>query len=131
MRIQFLLLALSFIFVAAEPQIDFLTATVADLLALLESGEVTSEKLVKDYLSRVEENNYKGLQLRAVLEAAPYDKLIQEARCLDSKRKNGRISGPLHGIPFLVKDNIATDVSLGMNTTAGSYALGSCNLRVQ
>jgi amidase len=126
MRIQLLFLAFCFIFVIAEPHIDFLTATIADLLALLESGKVTSEQLVKDYLSRVEENNHKGLQLRAVLEAAPYDKVIEEARCLDSKRKNGRIVGPLHGIPFLVKDNIATDVSLGMNTTAGNYALGSC-----
>ena len=40
---------------------------------------------------------------------------------LDEERKNGKLRGPLHGIPFLLKDNIASEDK--METTAGSYAL--------
>lgn len=42
---------------------------------------------------------------------------------LDDERSRGMVRGPLHGIPILVKDNVATAVELGMNTTAGSFAL--------
>jgi amidase len=113
---------LSFLLVGAI-QIDLLTATVADLVALLDSGKVTSENLVKSYISRINENNYKGLHLRAVLEIAPYESLIAQARECDADRKKGKSRGMLHGVPILVKDNIATDASLGMNTTAGSFTL--------
>jgi amidase len=104
-------------------QIDLLTATVADILQLLENGTVTSEQLINEYIQRIDENNYRGLNLRAVLEVAPYESLIKQAQLYDLERENGHIRGPLHGVPVLVKDNIATDSSLGMNTTAGSYAL--------
>ena len=102
---------------------DLLTATVRDLVILLDAGTVTSEQLINEYLARIDENNYKGLKLRAVLEIAPYDSLIEQARQYDVERKEGKVRGPLHGIPILVKDIIATDPSLGMNTTAGSFAL--------
>jgi amidase len=104
-------------------QIDLLTVTVRDIVGLLENGTITSEQLVTQYLARIDENNYRGLKLRAVLEVAPYDSLIEQARRCDVERKGGHVQGPLHGIPILVKDNIATDPSLGMNTTAGSFAL--------
>ena len=116
-------LLLSYSTSAEVLQLDLLTATVGDLVKLLDAGTVTSEKLIKEYIARIDENNYKGLNLRAVLEIAPYDKLIEQARQYDVERKAGNIRGPLHGIPILVKDNIATDPSLGMNTTAGSFAL--------
>jgi amidase len=45
------------------------------------------------------------------------------AKELDNERNDGRIRGPLHGIPVLVKDNMATDLELGMNTSAGNFAL--------
>lgn len=110
---------------ASATSIDLLTATIADLLTLLERGEVTSEQLVSSYLSRIEENNHKGLKLRAVLETAPHSSVLQLARTLDQERAKGKTRGPLHGIPILIKDNIATDTRLGMNTTAGSFALGT------
>jgi amidase len=78
---------------------------------------------VKSYISRINENNYKGLHLRAVLEIAPYESLIAQARECDADRRKGKSRGRLHGVPILVKDNIATDASLGMNTTAGSFVL--------
>ena len=116
-------LLLSYSTSAEVLRLDLLTATVGDLVKLLDAGTVTSEQLIKEYIARIDENNYKGLNLRAVLEIAPYDKLIEQARQYDVERKAGNIRGPLHGIPILVKDNIATDPGLGMNTTAGSFAL--------
>ena len=104
-------------------RVDLLTATVADLVNLLDMGSITSEQLIKAYLARIDENNQKGLQLRAILETPPIDCLLEEARRCDLERREGKVRGPLHGIPIVVKDNIATDASLGMNTTAGSYAL--------
>ena len=110
---------------SSATSIDFLAATVSDLLTLLEHGQVTSEHLVTSYLSRIEQNNHQGLHLRAVLDTAPSKRVIQFARILDAERSRGKIRGRLHGIPILIKDNIATDVELGMNTTAGSFALGT------
>jgi amidase len=104
-------------------RIDYLTATVADLVTGLNERTITSEQLVAAYLSRISQNNHQGLLLRAVLETAPFENVIQHARLYDNERREGFIRGPLHGIPILVKDNIATDPSLGMNTTAGSFAL--------
>ncbi|KAF8734572.1 Amidase signature enzyme, partial [Rhizoctonia solani] len=72
----------------------------------------------KAYLARIEEVNLKGPKLRAVIEVNP--KAIQQAASLDNERKKGRKRSPLHGIPILLKDNIASE---GMNNTAGSYAL--------
>ena len=118
----FAFLSLVFCFAQAQ-QINFLTATVGDLLDLLEAETVTSIQLVNSYLSRVDENNHQGLLLRAIIETAPRESLIQIAQSCDADRQQGIIKGPLHGIPILVKDNIATDVGLGMNTTAGNYGL--------
>ena len=117
------LLSLITLSLVSASQIDLLTATVADLVHLLDSGEVTSEQLIETYLSRINENNYKGLHLRAVLEIVPYESLIEQARERDVECRKGKSRGHLHGMPILVKDNIATDTSLGMNTTAGSYVL--------
>lgn len=110
-------------FQGARLEVDLLTATVSDLVQLLNAGKVTSEQLVQGYVARIAKNNLKGLKLRAVLELAPLDSLIQQARQYDLERQQGNPRGPLHGVPILVKDNIATAASLGMNTTAGSYAL--------
>jgi amidase len=62
-----------------------------------------------------------GLKLRSIIEIAPTAKDI--AARLDSERANGTIRSVLHGVPIVVKDNFNTDMELGMNTTAGSYAL--------
>lgn len=103
--------------------VNYLTATVADLVTLLDASTITSEQLVTAYLSRIDQDNHQGLRLRAVLETAPYDNIIEYARICDRERRNGSTRGALHGIPILVKDNIATEPGLGMNTTAGSFAL--------
>src|SRR5947199_359128 len=93
--------------------------TIAALQAGLESGKYTARSLVTAYLQRIDELDRKGPTLRAVLEANP-DALTQAA-ALDAERKAKGPRGPLHGIPVLVKDNVATRDR--MQSTAGSLAL--------
>jgi hypothetical protein len=104
-------------------EIDLLTATVSDLQLALAEGRITSAALIRQYLARIKKDNYRGLALHAIIELAPTEDLIEQASLFDRERANGRIRGPLHGIPILVKDNIGTDPELGMSTTAGSLAL--------
>src|SRR5439155_27196545 len=94
-------------------------ATIAGLQAGLESGKYTARSLAAAYLQRIEELDRKGPALHAVLEANP-DALAQAA-ALDAERRAKGPRGPLHGIPVLVKDNVATRDR--MQSTAGSLAL--------
>ncbi|KAJ6616359.1 amidase signature domain-containing protein [Mycena sp. CBHHK59/15] len=97
---------------------DLYEATIADLQAGLDAGHFTSVDLVEAYFSRINEVN---AELHAVIETNPT--ALTQAADLDAQRRQGKKLGPLHGIPILVKDNIATRLEDGMNTTAGSYAL--------
>jgi amidase len=94
-------------------------ATISDLQRWMAEGRETSHSLVKQYLARIEAFNHQGPELRAVIEVNPDAQA--EAERLDRERSAGRRRGPLHGIPFLVKDNFAT--ADRMMTTAGSLAL--------
>jgi amidase len=91
-------------------------ANLESLTDGLEAGCFTSVNLVNAYLARIAEVNDK---LHAVLEVNP--DALEIAAQLDAERASGKTRGPLHGIPILVKDNIATFDK--MNNTAGSYAL--------
>ncbi len=91
-------------------------STLDALQARMASGEETSRSITQKYLDRIAQRDGR---LRSVLEANP-DALAQ-AEALDRERKAGRVRGPLHGIPVLLKDNIATRDR--MRTTAGSLAL--------
>ena len=88
------------------------------------SGQLTSAHLVKGYLERIQSLNP---LLHSVIQTNPVAVCI--AQELDEERRNGHIRGPLHGIPVLVKDNIATEAEICngneqmMQTTAGSLAL--------
>ena len=98
-------------------ELDELTAT--DLVQRLESGEETSRSLAEKYLSRIAALDRKGPRLRAVLETNP--DALDQADMLDRERQAGRVRGPLHGLPIVLKDNI--DTTGPMTTTAGSLAL--------
>ena len=91
--------------------------TIPELQALMGSGALTSRELTRGYIQRIAQFNP---LLRAVIETNPRAEAIAAQR--DNERRQGRgLRGPLHGIPILVKDNIATDDQ--MQTTAGSLAL--------
>lgn len=95
---------------------DLNEITVAELQQKMESSELTAEAICKLYLDRVEKVDP---YLKAVIEINP--EALEIARTLDEERKNGKIRGPLHGIPIMIKDNI--DTGDKMMTTAGSLAL--------
>ena len=97
----------------------FEEATIAQLAERMRAGTLTSRALTAAYLERIAALDRAGPQLRAVIELNPDALAIAEA--MDAERKAGRVRGPLHGIPMLVKDNIASADK--MSTSAGSLAL--------
>jgi len=95
---------------------DLKEVTVDELQQKMKSGELTSEEICQKYLDRIKEVDS---VLKTVIELNP--DALEIARQLDEERKNGKVRGPLHGIPVLIKDNI--DTGDKMQTTAGSLAL--------
>ncbi|ESZ98762.1 hypothetical protein SBOR_0868 [Sclerotinia borealis F-4128] len=75
------------------------------------------------YLAQIKKHNRAGAQLHAIISTPTKQQLLDVAQRLDQERKTGKIRGPLHGVPIIVKDAFATVPSLGMPTTVGSYAL--------
>src|SRR6266566_1096554 len=95
---------------------SWIEATIPELQALMNSGALTSVQLTTNYLNQIATFNP---LLHAVIERNPDALAI--AKKLDTERHSGHLRGPLHGIPVLVKDNLATQDK--MQTTAGSLAL--------
>ena len=97
-----------------------LTATASDHLQQLSQGSLTSVQLVDVYLAQIyARNDY----LKAVIDIVPTERLLSQAEKLDVERKAGTLRGSLHGIPILIKDNIATHPSLSLRTACGSFLL--------
>src|SRR6202521_1936248 len=94
------------------------TVTIADLNAAFADGTLTSEQLASAYLKRIEAYDKQGPAINAIITLNK--KALDEARQLDAERKSGKVRGPLHGIPVVVKDNYDT---VDMPTTAGSQLL--------
>lgn len=99
-----------------SPDFELNEATIAGLQQKMESGELTAAAICQKYLDRIA---VVDPQLKAVIELNPDAAAI--ARQLDEERKTGKVRGPLHGIPVMIKDNI--DSGDQMQTTAGSLAL--------
>ena len=95
---------------------NWIEATIPQLQALMNSGALTSAQLVTNYLNQIASLNP---LLHAIIETNPDALSIAQTR--DKERKQGKIRGPFHGIPVVVKDNLATKDK--MQTTAGSLAL--------
>jgi amidase len=93
--------------------------SVTELADAQSKGRVTSLQLVDAYLQRIGRLDRAGPALHSVLAINPQARA--QARALDRERAAGRVRGPLHGIPLLIKDNIET--ADPMPTTAGSLAL--------
>lgn len=93
--------------------------TVEQLQEKMQKGEMTAKKLAQKYLQRIAAIDKQGPAINAVIELNPDALAIAEE--MDRERKAGKIRGPLHGIPILIKDNINSGDK--MMTTAGAAAL--------
>ncbi|MDQ3996823.1 MAG: amidase family protein, partial [Gemmatimonadota bacterium] len=105
--------------------IDLQQATIPQLQAAMGSGRLESADLVRAFQARIAAYDSAGPKLNSVRGLNPA--ALAQAKALDAERKAGRVRGPLHGIPILLKDNINT---VDQPTTAGSIALeGSMPVR--
>ncbi|MGQ0648514.1 MAG: amidase [Gemmatimonadaceae bacterium] len=95
-------------------------ASVTDLQNGLRTGRWTSVQLVDAYLARITAYDRGGAALNAMIRLSPHAR--REAAALDRERASGRVRGPFHGIPIVLKDNFDTR---GMATSAGSLALAA------
>jgi len=99
-------------------QVDLANATIADLNVAFTNGTVTAETLTEMYLARIAAYDKQGPTINAVISLNP--NALSEARALDAERSAGRVRGPLHGIPIVLKDNFNTH---DLPTTGGSQLL--------
>ena len=102
----------------AGPGFEVTEASIADLQAALEAGQVTSGELVDLYLARIAAYDRAGPALNTIIRLNPLAR--QQAEALDAERADGVVRGPMHGIPVLMKDNYDMD---WMPTTGSSLAL--------
>ncbi len=101
------------------PAFELEEMTIDQLQADMKSGKHTARSLTEKYLQRIQNVDKQGPAVNSVIEINP--DALQIAELLDRERKDKRVRGPMHGIPVLIKDNIATADK--MMTTAGSLAL--------
>ncbi len=92
--------------------------TITQVHKAMLAGELTCRELVEYYLKRIEAYDQKGPSLNSIILVNP--KALEEAEALDAAMKQGGLTGPLHGIPIILKDNVDT---YDMATTAGSLSL--------
>jgi amidase len=104
---------------APKPTEAVVEASIDDLQKAMQAGRLTSQQVAQQYLDRIQSIDKSGPAVNAIIEVNP-DALAEAAK-LDAERKARGPRGPLHGIPVLLKDNIAT--ADRMQTTAGSLAL--------
>ena len=105
--------------VSTTKPFEFDEVTIAQLQQLMSSGKLTARAITEKYLARIKEIDKHGPAINSVIETNP--DALSLADSLDRERKLKGARGPLHGIPILIKDNIAT--ADRMMTTAGSLAL--------
>ncbi|MEX0636726.1 MAG: amidase family protein, partial [Ferruginibacter sp.] len=98
---------------------ELLESSIAGLQQQMEMGTYSAVQITQLYLDRINAIDKNGPTLGAVIEINP--DALSIAMAMDAERKAGKIRGPLHGIPVLIKDNINSGDT--MQTTAGSLAL--------
>ena len=104
----------------SPPAFELDELTISDLSQGMAKGQYTAQSITRTYLDRIDSIDKRGPAINSIIELNPDALAIADT--LDAERKAGRVRGPLHGIPVLIKDNIGTHDR--MTTTAGSLALG-------
>ena len=99
----------------AKTPFQLAETTIADIHAAYESGRLTCRQLVESYLARIEAYDRSGPQINSIISTNPH--ALEEADALDAAFRDKGLTGPLHGIPLVMKDQ--ADVA-GMPTTMGS-----------
>src|SRR5215207_3465712 len=105
---------------ASAADLDLETLDGPTAVKLMEEGKLTSVELTRAYIARIAALNKSGPGLNAVSQLN--SQAIKDAALLDKERKEGKLRGPAHGLPVLLKDLI--DVK-GMYTSAGNFSLRS------
>jgi amidase len=104
--------------VPAVPPIDVVELSAVEAGARMAAGTLTSRGLTEAYLARIAAIDEAGPALNSVIEINP--SAVADATALDAERTAGKVRGPMHGVPVLVKDNV--DIA-GIVNSAGSLAL--------
>jgi amidase len=104
--------------VSRDGPLNLANASIVDLQTAFAKGSLTAERLVALYLARIEAYDKAGPSINSVISLNR--QALAQARALDAERNAGKVRGPLHGVPFSLKDNINT---VDLPTTAGSCLL--------
>ncbi len=103
----------------APEDFPLLEVSINELQQKMESGELSALQITEMYLNRIEQLDQNGPKVNSIMELNPDAQAI--AQQIDQERADGKVRGPMHGIPVIIKDNI--DTGDKMLTTAGSIAL--------
>ena len=100
------------------PPFEVVEASIADIHAAMRAGTLTCRNLVEQYLRRIDAYDRNGPAVNALVRINP--QALADAEVLDRRFASGEMTGPLHCVPVIVKDNMET---AGLQTTAGSLSL--------
>ncbi len=99
---------------------EVMEATIPELQAAMANGQTSAVSIVQAYLARIAAYDHAGPMINSIIRINA--RALKEAAALDAERKAGKVRGPLHGIPIVLKDNYDTG---DMPTSAGSLALAN------
>ncbi len=115
--ISSILLVAMFYLTACEKALDVEELTIDQIHSMMESGKVTAEELVTSYLARIHAYDKNGPYINSIITINP--NALDRARELDQQYQESGLTGPLHGIPMVIKDNYDT---FDLPTTNGTLA---------
>jgi amidase len=87
----------------STPPFNVLATTALELQERLKAGTLTSVEIISSYLEQIKKHNHAGAKLNAMITIAPRELVLKAAEKLDRERSAGKIRGPLHGLPVIVK----------------------------